>query len=349
MKTGRTLMELAQELERQRGAKKDIVADTRHISLDQTSDNGFALAVGDDSFGITDHTHQQIGHRLNIPRRFYTMLQESHPDILQHNVNELMHRSQERRMVRTLDGTARAFLSDRYRRIDNDSVLEAALPALYDLGEGVEINSSQVTDRRLYVKASFATVEGEVAKGDIVRAGVVISNSEIGAGSVKVEQFIYRLVCTNGMIVGKSLSQHHVGSRAADSELVAVLTSETLQADDKAFMMKIRDVVKASASRDVFEKQLAAMREATEGPQLANPIKAVEVLASQKNFTVDEQNGVLKHLLTDGDLSRWGMLNAVTRTAEDVDSYDRATELERAGGELLELPQNRWAELVEAA
>ena len=36
-------------------------------------------------------------------------------------------------MVRTLDGKARAFLSDRYHRIDNEQIAEAVLPVL--LGE----------------------------------------------------------------------------------------------------------------------------------------------------------------------------------------------------------------------
>ena len=45
-----------------------------------------------------------------------------------------------------------------------------------------------------------------------------------------------------------------------------------------------------------------------------------------------ESGGVLKHLIAGGDLSGYGIMNAVTRQAEDVDNYDRATEFERFGG-----------------
>jgi hypothetical protein len=38
--------------------------------------------------------------------------------------------------------------------------------------------------------------------------------------------------------------------------------------------------------------------------------------------------------------------NAVTRTAEDAADYDRATELEAAGGRVIELPAADWRALA---
>ncbi len=51
---------------------------------------------------------------------------------------------------------------------------------------------------------------------------------------------------------------------------------------------------------------------------------------------------MLRHLATGGDFTRFGLLNAVTRTAEDAESYDRAIELERVGGEILEMPRSAF-------
>ena len=42
------------------------------------------------------------------------------------------------------------------------------------------------------------------------------------------------------------------------------------------------------------------------------------------------------------------MVNAVTRTAEDVASYDRATEIETLGYRLIELPQREWGAISNA-
>ena len=37
------------------------------------------------------------------------------------------------------------------------------------------------------------------------------------------------------------------------------------------------------------------------------------------------------------------MANAITRTSQDLDDYDRATDLERLGGQIIELEQKDWA------
>jgi hypothetical protein len=47
-----------------------------------------------------------------------------------------------------------------------------------------------------------------------------------------------------------------------------------------------------------------------------------------------------------GGVSAWGLANAVTRKAEDATDYDRATELEAAGGRVIELPPAEWRALV---
>ena len=58
----------------------------------------------------------------------------------------------------------------------------------------------------------------------------------------------------------------------------------------------------------------------------------------------DEKDAILEHFVSGGDLSKFGLLNAVTRTAQDVESYDRAIELERIGGRILELAPTEWTQ-----
>lgn len=41
--------------------------------------------------------------------------------------------------------------------------------------------------------------------------------------------------------------------------------------------------------------------------------------------------------------------NAITRMSSDVESYDRATDLERVGAQVIELPRDDWKVLAEAA
>jgi len=191
MKTGKSLTELAMELERQSQVRLDYVADTRHLEM---TDKGHLVVQNgsEHEFEVSDLAHSQIAQRLDIPARYYNRMKSTAPQLLAANVNEWFHSKPERRMVRTLDGSARAFLSDRYRRLDNAELAEAVLPVLSEMGEGIQIVSSELTEKRMYIKAINRRLELEVKKGDVVQAGITITNSEVGLGSLRVEPLIYQ-------------------------------------------------------------------------------------------------------------------------------------------------------------
>ena len=87
---------------------------------------------GELKFDITAHTHRQISAHLKeeskLPKDHYDYLYAKHPDLLALTVNTLFRRHRAARLVRTKDGQARAFLSNRYRPIDNADVAEVGGP-----------------------------------------------------------------------------------------------------------------------------------------------------------------------------------------------------------------------------
>ncbi len=76
--------------------------------------------------------------------------------------------------------------------------------------------------------------------------------------------------------------------------------------------------------------------------------EVVEVTAKRFALNDGERSSVLKHLIRGDDMTQWGLANAITRAAQDVESYDRATELESLGGTIVELPQATWKVLATA-
>ena len=52
-----------------------------------------------------------------------------------------------------------------------------------------------------------------------------------------------------------------------------------------------------------------------------------------------------KYLIEGGDLSLYGLSNAVTRYSQDVESYDRATALEGLGWQIATMGKNKWKEI----
>lgn len=349
MKTGKSLQDIAVELERRSKAKRDFVAPSRHLSMVQ--DGGeFQIAVGEHGyFGMRETAHEQVAGRLGIPKSYYDRMRQEAPALLARNVNHWLLEGREQRMVRTLDGQARALLSNRYRPLDDDSMAEAVLPALANSGCSVE--SCEITERRMYIKAVSPRLQFEVRKGDVVQAGLVVSNSEVGMGGVRVEPLVYRLVCSNGMIVqDHSLRKYHVGRGfgSDDDGAQELYRDETREADDRAFFMKVRDTVVGSLQRDVFERVANRMIQAATEAISGDPVKVVEAAQKRLGLTEGERGGVLSHLIRGGDLSRYGLLNAVTRASQDVTDYDRATDMERMGGVVLELPQRDWKQIAEA-
>lgn len=298
-------------------------------------------------FPVTDHAHSQIAARLDIPSKYYNRMRSYAPELLAANVNNWFHSFPERRMIRTLDGQARAFLSARYRRLDHFDLAEAVLPILGEMGEGIEIVSTELTDSRMYIKVINSRLELEVKPGDVVQAGIAISNSEIGLGALKVEPLIYRLICSNGLISHDySKKRYHVGRNAEEGEAYELFRDETLKADDRAFFLKVQDTVRAAVDVAKFSTIVERMKESTEQRIEGNPVKAVEMVSQKFGFSSTESGGVLQHLIQGGDLSAYGMLNAITRTSQDVEDYDHATQLERDGSRVLSLPASTWKEIA---
>ncbi|CQR69968.1 hypothetical protein SOV_52440 [Sporomusa ovata DSM 2662] len=345
MKQGKSIIQLAQELERQRQARKDFIADTRSLQV-QTDVSRSQLRIkldqAEENFWLNELAHKQLAERLQIPQKYYNKMRFEYPALLDENINSWLEKQAERRMIRTLDGQVRAFLSDRYRRLDNLELADAIFPILQDL-KTIEVVSSEVTETHMYIKITNKRLRAEVAVGDVVQAGLVISNSEVGLGSLKVEPLIFRLVCKNGLIV-KDYAQkrYHVGKQIENEDSAyEIFSDETLAQDDKAFFMKVQDTVRVAIDEVKFhlsvDKLKAAMQESTG----RDPVKTVEVLADRYILNQNERGSILRHFIMGGDNSWYGLINAVTRASQDVEDYSRATDLERLGGELLALPLDK--------
>jgi hypothetical protein len=175
-----------------------------------------------------------IGEKLGIPVAYLRRMAADNVPLLDANVNGWLARDDRRFLVRCLrydaaghDGVARAFLSDRYLRIDNLDVLLAALDGIRKAGVAVEVASCDVTERRMYVR--FVSPEIQVMAPQLLRnyrspfdgrrgsdlpiisGGFIFSNSnsnsnsnsETGFGKYRIAPYLRVEVCKNGQTVDK--------------------------------------------------------------------------------------------------------------------------------------------------
>lgn len=354
MKQGKSITELAQEIERQQAAKQDFVVDTRHLEMGANTNDVRLHGVGK-QLKVNGIAHGQIAAETGIPKKYYDAMPM---DLRATNVNHWWHNNDKpkKRLIRTLDGTMRADLSDRYRMVDNFDIVEATLPMLFERNDLI-VHSCELTERRMYIKVGFDSMQRELKAGDVVRSGVIISNSEVGLGAIEAFPFMDRLICTNGMIIPEfGQRRNHIGrSLGTDVETAReIYRDETLMLEDKALMAKIQDTVRACIDNALFARLSNSFAEKMDIKMDADPVTVVERAVKKFSFTVEEGKMVLDNLINNADLegqrnTAFGLINAVTRTAENVESYDRASELEKLGGAMIHLAPNEWKKLGEAA
>lgn len=355
-KTGRSITELAQEIERRANAKQDYIAPVG--KLEMTPDARLALVGSDgEPLPVQDHAHGQIAEYAGIPLAYYRKMQAEAPALLANNVNRWMRdKPADRRMVRTMDQNVRAFLSDKFRPLEHEDLAEAILPALME--RDLLILSCEITDRRLYIKAVDRSIEKDVPTGrkmgdgshvffDTLSPAITISNSETGSGALAIETGTYTRVCTNLAMMGANMRKYHTGARASVSdEVYALLSDNTKRLTDAATWNQVRDLVKAAFDLAKFDAMLKKLGEAAEQKIEGDVVEVVQRVGRKLTLNEGERGSVLKFLIEGGDLTRYGIHSAITRAAQDVQEYDRATELERMGGDIITLEPGAWRELA---
>lgn len=351
----KTLSELAREIELRAETKKDYVVRTDAMFMDVNQH----LVFGNRDLDVNDLAHQQIAAHVGIPKPYYDRMREEAPDLLANNVNRWFRDQPDARMVRTLDNTARAFLSDRYRPLENEDLAQAVLPVLMEMD--LEPIRCDITDRRLYMKFVDKRLRREIGgkmgeghervKLTSLCPAIVISNSEVGDGALSVLTSVFDELCTNlSVFKDQSVRKSHIGRKHEIAEgFEALLSDETRKLSDAAVFAQITDVVKGAFNEARFAALVEKVSGAANAPIIGDPVKVIEKTAKKFSLTEMVQKNAMKHLIERGDLSQWGVASAFTRAAQDIADSDLQNDIERFGGQIIELPKAEWKELAEAA
>lgn len=351
MKQGsKTLQDLCLEVNRQNDVKKDFcpVNGQAFFMTGQAE-----LNIGDYSefqeLGITDNAHSQIANKLEIPGKYYNRMLVEDKILLSTNVNTWLNQSKSKYMIRILDNKVRALLSDRYQCIDNYEIMNCIMPIFKDAN--LQLSSWEITENKFYLKAIFEDRQAEIVRGDVVQSGISIQNSEVGLGSFEVQPFLHRLVCSNGMIINDfAYKRKHVGIKiSSENEDFTLYSNNTLRAHDRAFMMKINDIVRRIISADTFEEMVRNLQLSKQEKIEGKPEKIIQELGKKYSFNEGDCTDIFKYLCEGGDYSKYGAAQAITRYSQDVENYDKATDLETVGGSIIMMPYKDWERINKLA
>lgn len=345
-----TLEQFAAEVERREKTKVDLVAPAKSILM---VDDRFLAIENDATYGINDFAHGQLAARLDVPKRYYDDIAGKVPGLRSTIVNETIRAYGKRHLLRTLDGTTRAVLSDRYRTLDNyETLRESIFPAVMEFKDSLRVVSQGLSDTRMYLQFVIPSMEASIVPGDVVQYGITVSNSEVGAGALDIKSLVWRLKCLNG-VVGESLfRKYHVGKRieSGDDENYGIYTDETIVAELKATKLRMRDVIAAALKDDVFGLIVERMRDAR-NDEIRNVTETVERV--QRRFPgllyESDRDRMAENIFREGEVNRYGLMNSITALAHQIENQDRAYEIERLGSTIINLSKKEWSVLSEAA
>jgi hypothetical protein len=323
------LRELVEELRKQRENSLDIICKDEDIEAIPDEKFGILLRISNrGAWPLAEWAHKQLAEKLEIPKRYYDrMLKSGKLELLAENINAWL--GGKRKLIRVLDGRIRAILSDRYRIIDNYDLVFLALDE-FKKKETIEIYRIDLTETMLYLKVIDRTLVDTVKGEDVVYGGLIIRNSEVGASALRIEPFILRRVCSNGLILQHSLKKIHLGRQTLEIDEMD-WSDETKELEDRVLWSKVRDIIRAAFDREVFSSWVKRLKESIE-VKVEKPIKAVNNIVRHLNLTEEEREKLLAYF---SEPTKYGLINAVTNLAGQTKNVEEQVRLEEFAGKIL--------------
>ena len=336
MKKGHDIRNVVQQINKDVKSKKDYIVTLNALEV-TTSNNTYPnleFTDAPDQYSLTDHSMNQLCGKLEIGTQYLRKCLPVSQELVAHNLNFWIKNTKSKElMVRTIErdsdelpNVARAVCSNRYKRIDNDVVANHSLNKLMDLG--LDIKYAHYDRDTLNITAVNQKLEGEVYKGDVVQSGITITNSEIGSGSLIIQPFIYRLVCTNGMVAPRYLNRfysRHVGKividPSQDDQYITIIDKMQKQID----LVNSEDVWTES-----FQGLLNSRKQKINSHQIVQLAKRHGVTESERADIFARLNKYVGDTFT---TSKYELANAVTNMGNDEDRSDsRARFFQELGG-----------------
>jgi hypothetical protein len=298
-----------------------------------------------------------LAAKLDIPLGYLRRAQAKNLPLFDDNINGWFTHADnagKRYLVRSLrgdgDGLVRAFLSDRFRIVDNVDVLMATLDGIREAGVPVQIQSCDLTERTMRVRVvceEIAAYAGDLVENyrspfgggagkdlPMVFAGFELSNSEVGAGQFALTPRITWQVCTNGQTMTRdAVGTRHLGARMDDG--IVQWSDATQQTNLKLVAQQTADAVATFLNIDYVTRVLDGIRAEAGAP--VNPSTVVETVAKSMKYTEAQQTAILDCFIRSGQVTAGGVMQAVTAAAQLETDGDVAAALEASALEALKV------------
>jgi hypothetical protein len=330
----------------------------------------------------TEICDQQIASKLNIPGSYLRTLRQERIDLYDANVNGWIHGNPQLEAlpdkrtvtIRTFQGdpgelgVMRSLLSDRHGQYDNLDILTACFDGIREAGIDIEVPFCDLSEKRIVVKVlapeifvrSPQLLDGYRSpfagknlpqwardkfhvNGDGIFAGLYISNSETGLGSLVIGPRVGILSCMNGLMIQKDVFQRrHLGHKLEEG--IIEWSGETQHAALGLIKAQAKDAVLKFLDPAYVQGVLNDITGKAQAP-VERPEDAIQLVANTLNFSDEARQGILGHFVKGGQLTAGGVLQAVTSYSQEVADPDVAFDMEQNALRVLDIlaPTGRQA------
>ena len=276
----------------------------------------------------------QAMERASIPASYASHLVEKGPwgsELLADNLTRTFAHDTRKVLVRSVRGTARGILSDRYRRIDSRPMVDAFGAALARVG--AVVCSGTADDTRVSLQAIIPVIF-EPLPNEVIVFGCSYSNSDYGRGPSDLRLYFNRLTCLNGAIGTDTLHQIHLGKRLSEN---VEFSQQTYDYDTKCVTSALGDVIVGAFAKEQIERTVGLLR-ASNAKRLE--AKEVETILAKSKLSKNEQTEIVEaytsaemEMIPPGQTA-YRLSNAISWVAQKKDP-DKLLDYQRLAGSLV--------------
>lgn len=271
---------------------------------------------------ISSFALSQLCNKIGVPYQYMKRcLKTNKPVLAEKNINSWIDSYEKDLFVREYDNHIRGILTPRYSVFDTHEILEV-MSDVFPIDD-FNIKGYFLSPERFHVR--FVSPEPLDIPEEDLFPGISIDSSDVGRSHLRVNFFIWKQVCTNGLIVPKKFgmlyAKRHMGIESSEfrEELKHSLDSV------EPLIAKVTESIKNTASislEDTFrdEKSLDKLIESVMKSTGMKENGAKKVISLVQNETYP--------------MNKWGLINSITEVAQDY-TLEKRIDIERVAGDLL--------------
>jgi len=317
-------------LDTDKEGREDIVFPVKQLGMTDGQ-----LVVEGESLKLSPMATKQMAGRLGIaPVYWNKMIKFKQFDLLDENVNRWLslHDADDSYLVSKKGDTVMAFLSPRYKIIDNYDILSEYLESHKEkYGDTTTIRQGWYSEEvgQAGVQMISLEMDRQIASNDPYAVGSAFKFSDVGGG-ISLAPIIWRQICSNGMMGFKEGNGDKIKLNGRFKEN-RDYRRDPIYAEERPIVMGLtRSLARKEINRPEVQARIENLL-AIKDKKIDDLEATVVSLKSYLGLSQEDFSIFMETVIADKVDNYYDLVQAITKIAQDV-PVDNQVRLEQVGG-----------------